>query len=106
LCIDRLYRAGIDLIAIGEGGEQISLTVVALSVPEGSSVDSNSYPGMCLVEFMPDANTPPQVEFKFRITFDPNMCVDPNAVTMTWNYLIKDTIPAPVVPVIEFEVVE
>jgi len=106
LCRGRLYRAAI-LTTATQGETQISLVAQPMIMPEGAVFDANSYPDMCVVEFMPDVNTPSTVTFEFLITFDPNMCVEPATTLVKFGpYVVIDTIPAPPVEVVPFEAVE
>jgi hypothetical protein len=106
MCRNRLYRAAI-LKTATQNGVQISLTAIPMNMPEGAVFDANSYPGMYVIEFMPDANTLPEITFEALVTFDPNMCVEPRTAMVKFGpYSVVDSIPAPEVPVVEFELVE
>ena len=74
-------------------------------MPVSAVCDSNSYPGMTVVEFTPDSNDE-TATFRFRIDFDPNACTDPNFIVLEWVYDVIDTIPAPPVEVVPFEPVD
>ena len=103
MCRNKTYRAEIDKWAT-QGDLQISLTVIPLIEPAGTIFDGNSYPDRYVIEYIPTLDN--AVTFKYLITFDPNMCIEPPTRIWEASYQIVDPIPAPEIPIRPFVAVE
>lgn len=103
MCRNKTYRAEIDKWATS-GETQISLVVQPLIMPPGAIFNGDSYPDRYVIEYSPDSDQ--DVTFKFLITFDPNVCIEPPTRIWERTYQIVEPIPAPEVPIRPFVVVE
>jgi len=100
MCRNKTYVAEIDKFAT-QGELQIPLTVQLTLAPAGTIFDGDTWDDRYVIEYTPDPNIQ-QATFKFLITFDPNMCVEPPTVIEEWTYPVRDTIPAPEIPIRPF----
>jgi len=103
MCRNKTYRAEIDKWAT-QGDLQISLTVVPLLEPAGTIFDGDTYSDRYAIEYIPTLAN--QVTFKYLITFDPNMCIEPPTRIWEATYEVVDPIPAPEIPVRPFVAVD